>query len=340
MSALRFEHPLVLAGLLIIPAVLALRAWRGRAPVLLVPYAAAWASGRRRTRPSLRLILGCLAMALITVAAARPQRMERHAEAITHGHDLMLVIDLSTSMLAEDYRGEDRRPINRLEAVRPVIRSFITDRPNDRIGVVVFAGRAYTLAPLTRDLAWVESRIEGLKIGLIEDGTAIGDGLGLALAGLEQGRRDGEDATGQFVVLLTDGASTSGRLTPPEAAMIARTRKIPVYTIGAGRGGVAPFPVFDDTGRRIGTRQLPSSLDVEALQAMSAATGGRYLAAGDVEGLKQAFAAIDKARKAEVEVRHRTQAVELYPWFAGPALAALLLAFPGTSPRWRRRAAA
>jgi Ca-activated chloride channel family protein len=274
------------------------------------------------------------------VAAARPQRVDRHEEVVSRGYDLMLAIDLSTSMLAEDYRGVDGRPINRLEAIRPVISAFVAGRPGDRVGVVVFAGRAHTLAPLTTDHAWLEARIGALKIGLVEDGTAIGDGLGLALAGLEAGRAAGDEATGQFVILLTDGANTSGGLTPPQATAIARHRKTPVYAIGAGRTGMVPFPIFDDAGRRIGTRQFPSSLDVEALRAMSAETGGRYLPAGDLAALRDAFAAIDAARKAEVKVRHRSVTTELFAWFAGPGLAALLLAAPGwRRPRARRAAA-
>lgn len=329
MSSFGFAHPWVFAALLLMPAVMAWRRWRGRTPVWLVPYAAAW-TGRRRGGAGVPWRVAALyaAMALLIVAAARPQRVDQREEVVSRGHDLMLAIDLSTSMLAEDYQGRDG-PINRLEAIRPVIRRFITDRPNDRIGVVVFAARAYTLAPLTTDHAWLDRQVAAIRIGMLEDGTAIGDGLGIALTGLEAGRaRQGEASAGQFVVLLTDGANTSGTLTPPQTTAIARYRKVPVYTVGAGRDGMAPFPIFDDAGRRIGTRQFPSSLDVEALKTMAAETGGRFLQAGDVKALEAAFRAIDGARKTEFRVRSRQVTTELFPWALGPALLLLALAAP------------
>jgi Ca-activated chloride channel family protein len=238
-----FQSPLWLFALLLIPAVLWLRGRRSL-PVLLVPFAAAW------HRPSLASTsrwpagLAVLGMVLLIVALARPQRVEDKREIRTEGYDIMLAIDLSTSMLAEDYEKGDAR-INRLQAIKPVIQAFITQRPNDRIGVVVFSGRAYTLAPLTFDHAWLGRQVERLKTGLIEDGTAIGDGLGLALTRLEQAARNKDGRRqGAFAVLLTDGANNRGTLTPLQSAAVAKSRGIPVYTIGAGRDGLVPFPVF------------------------------------------------------------------------------------------------
>lgn len=329
MSGFGFASPWALAALAVIPAVLAWRRWRGRTPVWLVPYAARW-TGRAAAPPGAawRMAALCLALALLVVAAARPQRADQREEVVSRGYDLMLAIDLSTSMLAEDYAGPDG-PISRLDAVRPVIRRFITKRPDDRIGVVVFAARAYTLAPPTTDHAWLDGRVAALRIGMLEDGTAIGDGLGIALAGLEAARPGAaEDAAGQFVILLTDGANTSGTLTPPQSTALARHRGVPVYTVGAGRNGMVPFPVFDDDGRRTGTRMFPSSLDIEALRTISAETGGRFLPAGDVAALEAAFRDIASARKAEFRVRTRLVTTELFPWALGPALALLLLAAP------------
>jgi Ca-activated chloride channel family protein len=327
MTAYRFEHPWVLLALLLIPAVLLWRRWRGRAPVWLVPYAAAWTERGRLPVGTWRMAGVYAALALLTIAAARPQRVASHEEVVSRGYDLMLAIDLSTSMLAEDYRGP-KGPINRLEAIRPIIQAFVTGRPDDRIGVVVFAGKAFTLAPLTTDHQWLEKQVAALSIGIVEDGTAVGDGLGIALTGLEASRRDDEAAVGKFVILLTDGANTSGSLTPPQATAIARHRSVPVYTIGAGRNGMVPFPIFDDAGRRIGTRQFPSSLDVEALRTMSAETGGRYLQAGDLKALATAFKSIDAARKTEFRVKRRLVTTELFAWAAAPALACLLWAAP------------
>src|SRR5690606_10808786 len=175
------------------------------------------------------------------------------------GYDIILAVDLSGSMLAEDYARAGKR-INRLQAIKPVIQAFITERPGDRIGIVVFAGRAYTLAPLTFDHAWLARQIERLHPGLIEDGTAIGDGLGVALSRLEQrDRMEDEHRQGAFVILLTDGANNRGALAPPAAAEIAQSRSIPVFTIGAGRNGLVPFPRMDaNTGEILGYRQVVS----------------------------------------------------------------------------------
>ncbi len=324
MSGYRFEEPWALLALLLIPATMLWRRWRGRTAIWLVPYAGAWTTGSGWRR-DWRIVLLYAALALLVVALARPQRLDARHETRSRGYDLMLAVDLSSSMLAEDYAGS-HGPINRLEAVRPVLSAFITGRPHDRIGVVLFARRAYTLAPLTTDHRSLERQVAELRIGLIDDGTAIGDGLGMALANLETGRGS-QRAVGAFVILLTDGANTSGTLTPPEATAIARHRGVPVYTIAAGRNGMVPFPVFDERGRRTGTRQQPSSLDLEALRAVSVQTGGRMFEAGDARAVRNAFAAIDAARKAEFQVKVRRTTTELFHWAALPALGCLVLAF-------------
>jgi Ca-activated chloride channel family protein len=332
MSGFQFAYPWLLLALLVVPAVIAWRRWRGRAPVWFVPYAAAWSPRTREPSEAWRLVLIYLALALLVIAAARPQRVDQREEVVSRGYDLMLAIDLSTSMLAEDFEGPAGR-INRLEAVRPVVRDFIQGRPNDRIGIVVFAARAFTLSPLTTDHAFLDQKVADLKIGMLEDGTAIGDGLGIALTNLESDRDDSEAAVGQFIILLTDGANTSGSLTPPQSTSIARFRKVPVYTIGAGRAGMVPFPIFNDAGIRIGTRQFPSAIDIDALKIMAGETGGRYTEADDNQALTAAFQSIDAARKTEFSVRTRTVTTELFAWPLGAALLALLIA----APVWRRR---
>jgi Ca-activated chloride channel homolog len=339
MEAYRLGAPWALLGLLLVPALLLWRYRRGGTPVWLVPYAAAWMPVSHGPSTRWRMLAVYLAIALLVVAAARPQRVDTRQEVVTRGSELVLAVDLSTSMLAEDYAGPEG-PINRLEAIRPVIQAFIQGRPNDRIAIVVFAGRAYTLAPLTTDHGWLEQRIAALQIGMLDDGTALGDALGIALTQLEGPRAGGarpppaasEEAPGNagaaFVVLLTDGANTSGTLTPPQATAIARHRGVPVYTIAAGRNGPVPFPVFDDAGQRTGTRQMPSSVDLEALQIMSAQTGGRHFAADDGAALEAAFADIDAAQKLEVQFRTELVVVELFAWAVVPALLLLLAALP------------
>jgi len=326
-----FATPLWLLALLLIPVVLGLRR-RRRVPVLIVPFAAAWHQPSLTGPSRWPLALALLGLVLLTVGLARPQRLEHRQIVNTEGYDLILAVDLSGSMLAEDFE-INGRPANRLQTIKPVIQAFITRRPGDRIGVVVFAGRAYTLAPLTFDHAWLGRQIERLKIGLIEDGTAIGDGLGVALSRLEQAQRtsDGKRA-GAFVVLLTDGANNQGSLAPIAAAEIARDRAIPVYTIGAGRDGPVPMPVFDTEGNRLGTRRVRSDLDEPTLRRIAEMTDGDYFRAADANTVERAFAAIDQNEKIEFEAKSTLITDEYFAWFAIPGAAFLLLAGLATRP--------
>ncbi len=333
------HDPLWLLLLLLIPLLVWVRGRRG-APVLVVPFAAAW--HRPTFIPASRwpAALAMTGLILLIVALARPQIVEDKREVKQQGYDLMLAIDLSGSMLAEDYeRGGDR--INRLQAIKPIIQAFISQRTSDRIGLVVFSGRAYTLAPLTFDHDWLARQIERLKIGMIEDGTAIGDGLGVALTRLEQaGREENNKRKGAFVVLMTDGANNRGVLTPEQATGIAKSRGLPVYTIGAGRDGLVPMPVFDDAGRRLGTRRVISDLDEGQLRAISDATGGKFFRAFDLDTAERAFAAIDQAQKIEFTAKSYLLTTELFHWFAIPGAALLflgaLVALPPALPRWSR----
>jgi Ca-activated chloride channel family protein len=337
MNQLILKDPLWLLALLALPMIVWMRG-RRRVPVLLVPFAAAW------HRPSLASTsrwpagLALLGLALLIVALARPQRVEDKREVHTQGYDIMLAIDLSGSMLSEDYMRDGQR-INRLQAIKPVIQSFIEDRPSDRIGIVVFAGRAYTLAPLTFDHNWLSKQTERLKIGMTGDGTSIGDGLGVSLTRLEQAKREvAGKRSGAFIVLLTDGANHGGALSPEEATSIARSRGIPVYTIGAGRDGLVPFPVLDDKGNKLGYRQVGSDLDEGALRTISEETGGHFFRAADTDTVESAFKAIDRAQKIEFQSKSYLLTTELFPWAAVPAAVAILLAASFARPLWRQEA--
>jgi len=342
MSGFHMGYPFMLLALLIVPAAILWRMWRGRAPVRLVPYAALWsAGGGGPSRWWIAAFYG--ALALMTIALARPQQADMVEKVEQQGYDLMLAVDLSSSMLSEDYQGPRGR-INRLETARPIIQEFVAKRPDDRIGIAVFSRSAMTLAPLTTDHRWIGKQVATLRTGLLEDGTAIGDGLGVALNDIEYGRRnEGQDAQGSvgaFIILLTDGSNNSGDLTPAEATALARHRKIPIYAIGTGRNGMVPYPVFDATGRRVGTTQQRSALDIDALETMAAQTGGRFFMADDTAALKAAFGAIDKARKAQFHVRRTARVRELFMWFALPALLLLILAIRGLVRGTRPRAPA
>jgi Ca-activated chloride channel family protein len=321
MTLLGFEYPWILAGLLLLPTVMLLRRYLGRVDVLLVPYASVWQPRCAVPRRDNWVSLAYTALVLLNIAAARPQYTHEQHEVTSRGYDLVLAVDLSTSMLAEDYGGS-HGAINRLEAIRPIIKAFVAGRPADRIAVVVFAGRAYTLSPLTTDHGWLQKQLSSLKIGEIEDGTAIGDGIGIALTHLES---HGDDpAVGSFIVLLTDGANTGGLLTPPQATLIAQHRKIPIFTIGAGRDGLVPYPVFDSAGHRTGTRRLPFGTDEESLRTIARATGGEYFKADDVAAVQSAFADIDRAEKTRFRSRTVVATHELFYLALLPAVALLL----------------
>ncbi len=325
MKEFTFQHPWWFLALGAIALVLWLRGRRS-VPVLLVPFAAAWHRASVISVSRWPVALTVLGLVCLVASLARPQRIEDKREVRSQGYDIVLAIDLSGSMLSEDFeRSGDS--VNRFDAIMPIIRAFVEQRSSDRIGVVLFAGRAYTLAPLTFDQRWLLSQLDRLKIGLIEDGTAIGDGLGVALTRLEQARHEaGGVRQGAFVVLLTDGANNRGALAPLQAAEIAKSRGIPVYTIGAGRNGLVRFPVLDENGRKLGYRRVMSDLDEGTLREIAEMTGGHFFRAQDTGTVQAAFNAINKAQKIEFQAKSYMLTTELFPWFAVPGLAALLAA--------------
>lgn len=339
MPRLALHDPLWLLALLALPLIVWLRG-RRRVPVLLVPFAAAW------HRPSLTapsrwpVILAGLGLVLLVGALARPQRVEDKREVRSEGYDIMLAIDLSTSMRAEDFEKDGER-INRLQAIKPVIQAFIERRPTDRIGIVLFSGRAYTMAPLTFDHEWLSRQLSRVRIGMIEDGTAIGDGLGVALTRLEQAKRDnGGKRMGAFVVLMTDGANNRGALQPQQAAELAKSRGVPVYTIGAGKEGYVPVPVYDDSNppRKMGYRRMLSDVDEPALRQVAELTGGKFFRVADTGTIENAFKTIDRSQKIEFQAKSYLITTELFWWLAAPGLALLTIGAFFARPMWRQEA--
>jgi Ca-activated chloride channel family protein len=332
------HDPWWLLALAVIPLVAWLRGRRG-VPALVVPFAAAWYRPSLATFSRSPVAVGVTGLALLVLALARPQRVDDKRQVHQQGYDLILAIDLSGSMLAEDNHRPGEGP-NRLQIIKPVIQAFIQNRPNDRIGIVVFATQAYTLSPLTFDHAWLSRQIDRIEIGTIDaDHTAIGDGLGVALTRLEQaGREEGNRRKGAFVVLLTDGSNNSGVLAPLQAAEIARARGIPVYTIGAGKDGYTFLPVRDERGQTITYTQIMADLDENTLTSISEQTGGRFFRARDAGTIETAFKSIDEAQKIEFEAKSYLLTTELFPWFAMPGilcvlLAGLVLAWPNLRSR-------
>jgi Ca-activated chloride channel homolog len=324
MTDLLLKNPWCLLGLLVIPLLVWLR-WRRGIPALIVPYAAAWWKPVLVPATRVPAILITAGLLLLIAALARPQKMEVLTEVRQEGYDIVLAIDLSGSMLAEDYEKDGER-INRLQAIKPVIQAFITDRPNDRIGLVVFAGRAYTLAPLTFDHPWLARQTERLRIGMMEDGTAIGDGIGVALTRLERPKTSKPaNKHGSFIVLLTDGSNNKGTLKPEQATEIAKSRGINIYTIAAGRAGSAPYPIFDEMGKIMGYRRILTDIDEDALRRIAKETGGAYFRADSTDTIAAAFKAINNGQKNRFEGQ-KLRPREVFSWLAAPAF---ILLFAG-----------
>ena len=242
-----------------------------------------------------------LALAAFIVALARPQTGITTENVLTEGIDIVMVLDVSSSMLAEDLEP------NRLEAAKAVGIDFVAGRRNDRIGLVAFAGQAFTQAPLTFDYAVVQSLFDELDVGMIEDGTAVGMGLATAVKRLQA-----SPAESKVVVLLTDGRSNRGEIGPVTAAQMAQALGIRVYTIGAGSQGTARVPVPDPLG---GTRYANMRVDIDeaTLQEMAELTGGRYFRATDNESLASIYTEIDELERTEIEVENFTQFGEEFP---------------------------
>lgn len=286
------------------------------------------ARGARRSWHRLPSLLRAAALALIVLALARPQQGLEESRLTTEGIDIVLTVDVSTSMLAEDFqlRGERR---NRLEVVKEVIKEFIAHRSNDRIGLVVFAGRAYTQAPLTLDHGWLLTAMQQVTIGMIEDGTAIGSGIATALNRLRN-----STAKSRVIVLLTDGINNAGSVTPAVAANLAATLGVRIYAIGAGTRGLAPYPTTDLFGRTV-YQPMEIPVDDEGLTRIAQTTGGQYFRATDTESLRAIYRQIDQLEKTVIEQPKFMVYRERYGGLVAAAVL-LLIAEIGLSQTWLR----
>lgn len=305
--------PWWLLALIALPLIAILRSRRA-ASALVLPFAGSWQRTVFAGGSKLSSFCAFVGAALIIVSLARPQALDFERQTKSKGYDIMLVLDLSSSMLYEDYKDGFKR-INRLQAVKPVLSAFIEKRENDRIGLVAFAGRAYTVSPLTFDHKWLSNQTNRLGIGLIEDGTAIGDGIGVAISRLQEGakERSGE-REGAFAILLTDGANTAGSIEPIAAAELSADNGIPIYTIGAGRDGIVVAPRMNDQGERIGSVQVPSQTDEPTLKEIARLTGGEFHRADNQDTIEAAFESIDENSKIEFESHQYSITTELFPY--------------------------
>ena len=313
-----FEYPGLLF-LLIIPALLVARyiylELSGRRAHLRVSSIKPWKSGGSSVLSVLRhapFVLRTIALCLIIIAIARPRSSSKIDKIDTEGIDIVLAMDISTSMLARDFKPD------RISAAKDIAVEFIAQRPSDRMGIVVFAGEAYTQCPLTTDRATLINLMKEVETGLITDGTAIGNGLATAIA-----RMSSSDAKSRVVILLTDGVNNTGEVAPMTAAEIAKTYGVRVYTIGVGANGMAPYPVMTPWGPDV--QQMEVEIDEPLLKDIAAQTGGRYFRATDNTKLSEIYSEINRMEKARTTVDSFPIYKELFSGYALAALACLLL---------------
>jgi len=257
-------------------------------------------------------VLRVIVLALLIFILARPQSKNSWKDISVKGIDIVLNIDVSSSMLARDFKP------NRLEAAKEVAMQFINDRPNDRIGLVIFAGEAFTQCPLTTDHTALINLLKDVDVGLLNDGTAIGEGLATAVNRLKN-----SEAKSKVIILLTDGVNNSGSVSPLTAAEIAKTFGIRVYTIGVGTYGEAPYPVQTVWG--ISYQPMKVEIDEELLKQIAEITGGMYFRATNKKSLQNIYEKIDKLEKTKIKVKEFSKKIDLYIWFGILALILFVL---------------
>ena len=313
-----FEYPRLL-WLMVVPALLVLRyIWvelSGRRPHMRVSTSIPWMAGGRSFMAYVRhvpFLLRTFALAMVIVAVARPRSSQEMERVDTEGIDIILAMDVSTSMLARDFTPD------RINASKDIAIEFISQRPTDRMGIVVFAGESFTQCPLTTDRATLINMMKEVQTDLIEDGTAIGNGLATAVA-----RMKDSDAKSRVVILLTDGVNNRGEISPQMAAEIAKTYGVRVYTIGVGANGTAPYPVMTPWGVEV--QNVKVEIDEALLSDIAEATGGRYFRATDNTKLAEIYSEINKMEKARTTVDSFPVYKELFGTYALLALLALLL---------------
>lgn len=296
-----FLHPQYLWLLLLLPLLLAIYIfWRQRQQASLthssLRFLTGLSGGIRTKLRHVPFALRLMALGLMIIALARPQSTSNWSETRVEGIDIMLAMDISTSMLAMDFQP------NRVEAAKDVAIRFISSRPNDNIGLVVFAGESFTACPLTQDHASLISRVQQMEPGIIEDQTAIGAGLATAISRLKD-----SNTKSKVIILLTDGVNNTGNISPKMAAELARTFGIAVYTIGVGSdAGVAPYPMQTAVGTI--TRNVPVELDEPMLRQIAQISGGEYFRATDNSSLAKIYQRIDQMEKTKLQTssNHRT----------------------------------
>jgi Ca-activated chloride channel family protein len=274
-------------------------------------------------------LLPVLAGAFLVVGMARPQLAHGRTQVTASGIDIMLGLDVSGSMQALDFKMGGKR-VNRIEVVKSVVSKFIDERPDDRIGIVSFAGSPYLISPLTLDHDWLQQNLDRVSVGGTDDGTAIGSAIAASV-----NRLRASPAKSKIVILLTDGMNNAGKLSPMAAAEAAKALGVKIYTIAVGVRGEAPVPVTDQFGN---TQLVMAKVDVDekTLQAVSALTGGSFYRATDTDSLSSIYDQINRLEKTSQVAQHFEHYQELYSWALFPAIALLGLGFGLENTRFRR----
>ncbi len=327
-----FDQPEVLWLLLLLPLLAFLRGRRG--PAAAIRYSSAQTakaiSGARRSRAGRWLgTLRILALGALVVALAQPQIVHGTTEVDASGIDIILAVDVSGSMEALDFT-IDNEPANRVEVVKEVVSRFIEERPNDRIGLVAFAGRPYMVSPLTLDHQWLQKRLKTIHPGMVEDGTAIGSAIGSSVNRL----RD-QKAKSRIVILLTDGMNNAGKILPVTAAEAAETLGIKIYTIGAGSRGEVPVPVSDPMGNRKIVR-AKVDIDEKTLKEVAQMTGAQYYRATDTHSLERIYGDINKLETTTRKIKKFEHRNEMFLWAALGALLFMGVELTLSQTRFRR----
>jgi Ca-activated chloride channel family protein len=324
---LEFVHPWVLLGLLAVPLLAWMRGDRGGAPAVEFSSTELLRSlGRVAESKAGNFLAGLyfLGLAALIVGLARPQEGKATTtEVQASGIDIMVLLDVSGSMLTEDYFLDGQRT-NRQEALKSVTKQFIEARPNDRIGMIAFASRPYLVSPLTLDHDWLLENLDRVHIGQVEDGTAIGSAIASGLNRLKD-----PASKSKVLILLTDGVNNCGKVAPETAAEASKALGIRLYAIGAGTNGIAPVPVYEENTEtpRLDPFGKPMYVDVQVqfdeaqLKRVSEIAGGRFYRAVDTEALKSIFAEIDKLEKSTVQYKKYQEYTDLYPLFVSVGLA-------------------
>jgi Ca-activated chloride channel family protein len=311
---LEFAHPGFFWLFILVPLVVAWYIWRDEKlqGSLSMSSLRGFSFPISRGIPALRhagIVLRILALSALIVALARPQSSLSWSNSTTEGIDIIIASDISGSMLAEDFKP------NRLEAGKNIAIDFIKNRPDDRIGLVIFSGESFTQCPLTIDHDVLVNLYADIKNGMITDGTAIGMGLATAVSRLKS-----SEAKSKVVILLTDGSNNSGSIPPITAAEIAKQFGVRVYTVGLGTNGYAPYPVQTSVG--IQYQRMKVDIDEGTLSKIAGITGGKYFRATNNEALKEIYTQIDKLEKAKIDVTQYRRKTEMFlPW----AIIALVL---------------